>query len=266
MSAATVSLWRDDHLEVRDDCDVLPATLEAVDSWLVVEGAVRGIDLHRTRFLTSIPRGRYRELDPGAFWDAALASIPRAGSWFPRVELRTQLLRPQLLFRLREAPELRRSVVLATHTGRDPRTAPRFKGPDLEAMTRLRTDAQKRGADEAVLLSPEGFVAEGSTTCLVWWRGDALCVPSTEIERIDSVTVKSLLALATALGVDVLYESLTPHELDGHEVWALNALHGIRIVTEWIDGPATAEEPGRLELWRTRLDALRKPLPAGTDA
>ena len=51
---------------------------------------------------------------------------------------------------MREAPERKRSIVLATHTGRDPRNAPRFKGPDLEAMTRLRTEAQKRGADEAV--------------------------------------------------------------------------------------------------------------------
>jgi branched-subunit amino acid aminotransferase/4-amino-4-deoxychorismate lyase len=261
MSATTVSLWRDDHLEVRDDCDVLPATIEAADSWLVADGLVRGLELHRTRFMTSIPRGRYLQLNPDAFWTAAIAAIPRAGLWFPRVELRTQLLAPQLLFRLREAPELKRSVVLATHIGRDPRSAPRFKGPDLEAMTRLRTAAQKRGADEAVLLSPEGWVGEGSTTSLAWWRGDALCVPSNDIERVDGVTIRSVIALATALGVDVLYETVTPDELDGLEVWALNALHGIRIVTNWIDGPATAEEPGRVATWQRRLEALRKPLP-----
>jgi branched-subunit amino acid aminotransferase/4-amino-4-deoxychorismate lyase len=261
MSAATTYLWHEDRLEARDDCDVLPATIEAADSWLVADGLVRGLELHRSRFMTSIPRGRYRQVDPDAFWTASLAAIPRTGLWFPRVELRTQLLRPQLLFRLREAPELRRSIVLATHTGRDPRTAPRFKGPDLEAMTRLRTEAQKAGADEAVLLSPEGFVAEGSTTCLAWWRGDALCVPASDIERIDGVTVRSLITLATALGVDVLYESVTPSDLDGMEVWALNALHGIRIVTSWVGGPATAEEPGRLAAWQKRLDALRRPLP-----
>jgi branched-subunit amino acid aminotransferase/4-amino-4-deoxychorismate lyase len=261
MSAATVSLWRGDHLEARDDCDVLPAVIEAADSWLVVDGRVRGLDLHRTRFTSSIPRGRHRQLDPGAFWEASMAAIPREGAWFPRVELRTQQLTPQLLLRVREAPELKRAIVLATHTGRDPRTAPRIKGPDLEAMTRLRTRAQERGADEAVLLSPEGHVAEGSTSSLAWWRGDTLCVPSAEIERIDGVTVRSIVTLATALGIDVLHESVTPAQLDGLEVWALNALHGIRIVTSWVDGPATAEEPGRLAAWRARLDALRHPLP-----
>jgi branched-subunit amino acid aminotransferase/4-amino-4-deoxychorismate lyase len=261
MSGATTYLWNDGVLEARDDCDVLPATIEVAESWLVTDGTVLALDLHRMRWGTSIPRGRYRQVDPGAFWDAGLAAIPRTGDWFPRFELRTQLLRPQLLLRMREAPERKRSIVLLTHAGRDPREAPSFKGPDLEAMTRLRTLAQKQGADEAVLLSPDGFVADGTTTSLAWWRGDSLCVPAEELERIDGVTVRSVVTLATALGVEVLHESVRPDELAGLEVWALNALHGIRIVTAWIDGPPTAEQPGRLATWRARLDALRKPLP-----
>ena len=261
MSAAITFRWADGILEPRDDCDVLPATIEAADSWLVTEGTVLALDLHRTRFLTSIPRGRYAQLDPSAVWDAAIAAIPRTGDWFPRVELRTQLAQPQLLFRLREAPERNRSIVLATHTGRDPRTAPRVKGPDLEAMVRLRTSVQEKGAGDAVILTRDGFIADGSTTCLAWWRGDALVIPDDEIERIDSVTLRSVLALATATGVDVLRESARPDDLDGCEVWALNALHGIRIVTAWIGGPSVAEEPGRLDTWRRRLDALRRPLP-----
>lgn len=261
MSAATTFLWRGDRLEPRDDCDVQPAIVEAMDSFLVVDGTVRALDLHRSRFLTSIPRGRHREVDPVPFWDAAVAAIPRTGSWFPRVELRTQLDRPQLVFRLRPAPELKRSITLATHLGRDPRTAPRVKGPDVDAMLRLRTEAQGRGADEAVLLSADGYVAEGSTTCLAWWRGEVLCIPSPELEHVDGVTLRSVLALAAALGVEVHHESARPDDLDGLEIWALNALHGIRIVIGWVDGPSPAEQPGRLATWRARLDALRKPLP-----
>ncbi|MEO5920509.1 MAG: aminotransferase class IV [Pseudolysinimonas sp.] len=261
MSATTVYLWRDGALEARDDCDVLPASIEAADSWLVTEGTVLALELHRTRFMTSIPRGRYLQIDPGGFWDAAVTAIPRTGDWFPRFELRLQLFSPQLLLRMREAPQRKRSVILATHEGRDPRKAPGFKGPDLEAMTRLRTHAQKRGVDEAVVLNADGYVADGSTTSIAWWRGEALCVPADDIERIDGVTVRSVVTLATALGIDVLHESVRPEELDGLEVWALNALHGIRIVTSWVDGPATAEKPGRLAIWQARLDALRKPLP-----
>lgn len=261
MSATTVYLWRDGALEARDDCDVLPSSIEAADSWLVTDGTTLALELHRTRFMTTIPRGRYLQVPPAEFWEASLDAIPRTGDWFPRFEMRVQVLKPQLLLRMREAPERSRSIALLTHVGRDPRDAPRFKGPDLEAMTRLRTVAQKHGADDAVLLSPDGYVADGSTTSLAWWRGDSLCVPADDIDHVDGVTVRSLVTLATAMGVEVLHESVRPDELAGLEIWALNALHGIRIVTSWIDGPSTAEQPRRLTAWQARLDALRKPLP-----
>jgi len=270
MSAATTYRWQGGMLVARDDCDVAPAVILAADSWLVTDGAVLAIGLHRARFIDAVSEiaerhGRGAEvdaLDLDSFWDAAISSIPPTGDWFPRVELRVQHDAAELLLRMRPSPARSRSIVLATFHGRDPRTEPWIKGPDLEAMTRLRTEAQQRGADEAVILSPGGFVAEGSTTCLVWWAGDALCVPSIELPRIDSVTLRSVLALAAATGVDVLHDTVTPEALASCELWALNALHGIRIVTEWIDGPATAELPGRLDAWRARLDALRKPLPA----
>jgi len=274
MSAATTYRWQGGMLEARDDCDVAPAVILAADSWLVTDGTALAIGLHRARFVDAVSElaerhGRSAEvdaLDLDSFWDAAISSIPRAGDWFPRVELRVQHDAAELLLRMRPSPARSRSLVLATFRGRDPRTEPWIKGPDLEAMTRLRTEAQQHGADEAVILSPEGFVAEGSTTCLAWWAGDALCVPSIELPRIDSVTLRSVLALAAATGVDVLHDTVAPEALEGCEVWALNALHGIRIVTGWVDGPATAEQPGRLDAWRARLDALRKPLPAPSTA
>lgn len=264
MSAGVVSLWRAGVLEPRDECDVLPVEVEAADSWLVTDGTALAIDLHHGRFLSAVSRGRHRQVDVQAFWDAAVAAIPREGDWFPRVELRNRLGGPELLFRLRESPPRSRAITLATHRGRDPRTAPGIKGPDLERMVRLRTEAQREGADEAVILTPEGWIAEGSTTGLVWWRGDALCLPSPEIERIDSVTVRSVVALATAMGAEIVHEAATPDDLEGLEVWALNALHGIRIVTRWTDGPTTAELPGRVGRWRRGLEALRRPLPAGS--
>jgi len=250
MSVQSIYRWTAAGLEALEYCDMTDTAIAVADSWLVTAGTALALDAHRRRFL-AVATGA------GAFWDAAIAAIPPEGDWFPRVELHTN---QRLLFRLRSAPELHRSVAIATWTGDDPWTQPLVKGPDLQRMLGIRTSAQAAGAGEAALLSPDGYLVDSATSALLWWRGEILCGPLAEFERIDSVTARSVLTLATALGVETHEEAVTPAELDGTELWALNALHGIRIVTGWLDGPQLAEQPGRLALWRRRLDALRRPL------
>ncbi len=250
MSVESIFRWRDGELEALEYCDMTESRIVAADSWLVTDGVALALGLHRDRFLT---------VAAGAedFWEAAIAAIPRDGDWFPRVEFHDP---HRLVFRLRSAPERTRSAVLATWSGADPRTEPRTKGPDLAAMLRIRTAVQAEGADEAVILTDDGYVVEGAYSALLWWRGEILCGPPGTFDRVDSVTARSVLALARALGIDTHEEAVTPSELDGTELWALSALHGIRIVTRWVDGPELAEKPARLAQWRARLDALRKPL------
>ena len=258
--ATAIARWQDGALVPLDYCDMSDVRLAVADSWLVSEGASLALDLHRQRFERAA-RQHLPAAEIAAFWDATLASIPRSGDWFPRVEVQLRASTPLLVARVRPAPQLHRSITLATHRGPDPRRAPTVKGPDLAAMTRLRTAAQALGADDSVICSPDGFIVEAATSAILWWRGDSICVPSPELARVDSVSARVVVGLATALGVEVRHESIAPAELDGLEVWALNALHGPRIVTRWLDGPALAEQPGRLALWRAKLQALRKALP-----
>lgn len=254
-----LSRWAEGALAPIEWCETAETSILVADSWLVSEGTVLAIDLHRTRFLAAVPADIRAEAE--RFWTAVIAALPRSGDWFPRVDLRRMGERREFQLRLRPSPPRERSVTLATHRGRDPRRIPTVKGPDLESMLRLRTEAQTRGASESVLVSPEGYLVEGAYSALVWWRGEVLAVPAADLERVDSITARSLRTLATALGVEVVEEHTTASELDGHEVWALSALHGIRIATGWVDGPALAERPGRLDLWRRRLERLRRPLP-----
>lgn len=261
MSLSVIYRWHDGELHPLEYCDMSEALIEVADSWLVTEGTVLALQLHRDRFLESVEAQGFGGLDTAEFWDAAIAAIPRTGEWFPRVELQSRSGAPLLVLRLRPAPERSRQLSLVTHRGDDPRHRASVKGPALDALLRIRTEAQALGADDAVILTPLGFVVETTTSALLWWRGELLCSPPLEFERVDSVTARSVLGLATALGVELYTEAVEPAELDGLEVWAVNALHGPRIVTRWVDGPAMAEHPGRLGIWRARLDALRRPLP-----
>jgi branched-subunit amino acid aminotransferase/4-amino-4-deoxychorismate lyase len=274
MSPGETLLWRDGALAasaavsppaspaaspVPSHGDVLVA-----DSWLVLDGAARALDVHRDRFTSSVAAtGLVADDDAAAFWGAVVDRLPRDGAWFPRVELvrPDATTTPELRARLRTAPDRTRSVRVATAT-RDPRTSPFVKGPDLAALGDLRSEAAAHGAEEAVILSPEGHVVEGAWSSLVWWRGDSLCTPADDLPRLPGVTSRTVLTLAAVLGVDVLHDRTTPDELDGAEIWSLGALHGIRIVDGWVDGPSPAEQPGRLATWQARLEALRRPLPA----
>lgn len=230
------------------------AALLAADSWLVSEGRVRGLELHRERFLDAV-RAADGPDDAGAFFDASVAALPRTGDHFPRVELDSAGLH----LRLRPAPPRTRSVVLWTSPV-DPRRVPEWKGPDIARLALLRQRAIANGADEAVILDADGAILDGATSAVLWWLGDTLVLPPPTSPRVRSVTARTISVLAGALGVDVLEAPTEPESLDGREVWVVNALHGARLATSWVGGPALAAEPGRLDSWRRRLDALRRPL------
>ncbi|RFA21803.1 aminotransferase class IV [Subtercola boreus] len=236
--------------------------LEVADSWLVDSGRVRAIDLHRQRFMRSAEAAGFDDETALAdFWAAAVSAIPPIHRWFPRAELsRTRSGRWELSILMRLAPPLSASVVLRTHAGPDPRSIRNRKGPDLLTLASLRDEARIDGVDELVLLGPDGAVADGTTTALLWWRGDELRMPPPDLERVDSVTARSVLVLAAALGVRAGSERVRPADLGGTEVWAVNALHGIRVVSAWRGGPAVVAEPGRQALWQRRLGALARPL------
>ncbi|WP_136643513.1 aminotransferase class IV [Subtercola vilae] len=110
----------------------------------------------------------------------------------------------------------------------------------------------------------DGAIVEGTTTALLWWRGETLHAPAPELVRVDSVTARSLAVLARALGVQVVEEHATPADLAGAELWAVNALYGIRLVTEWRGGPTLDVSPAasaHAALWHRRLTSLARPLP-----
>lgn len=244
-----------------------PGEILAVDSWLVAGGRVRAFGAHVRRFgaacraLAGIDADRTRE-----FLLDAMGRVPGEGRWFPRAELIDVAGDPRLRLRIRPAPPRGHSVRLWISPSPDGRTNPAVKGPDLDWLAARRQAAVAAGADEAVLLSADGRVLEGSTTSILWWHGDTLCAPPQDGRLLPGTTRELLLDAARAAGVPLSLRSPLPSELDGLEVWAVNALHGIRPVTAWVGAGLAPGPAHRAPRWQEYLDGLVRevtPGPAG---
>jgi branched-subunit amino acid aminotransferase/4-amino-4-deoxychorismate lyase len=248
-----------DRFEPADDA----GQVQIVDSWLVADGQVRSFEAHAERFsaacaeLSGIETGQTR-----TFMRAVAARLPARGRWFPRAELALAAgtTRPRLQLWIRPAPPPGRSVRLWLSEAPDTRTCSRIKGPDLDWLAGQREVAMAAGADEAVLVSSAGRLLEGATTSIMWWRDGELCAPAESADVLPGITRSVLLAAAAASGVPIAYRSPAPAELAGLEVWAVNALHGIRPVTGWV---GTAIEPGpvaRAPHWQRYLNEITVPI------
>jgi branched-subunit amino acid aminotransferase/4-amino-4-deoxychorismate lyase len=238
-----------------------PGQTAIADSWLVADGQVRGFTAHTRRFSAScaelfgVEATRTRE-----FMQAVCSRLPARGRWFPRVELVLAAGTPQFQLWVRPAPPRGRAVRLWLPEGPDLRTRPRTKGPDLEWLAWQHAAAQAAGADEAVLLTRSGRVLEGATTSILWWHGDELCAPPEDAGVLPGVTRLILLDLAAFIGAPITFRCPEPAELAGREVWAVNALHGIRPVTGWV---GVDIEPGpvlRAGRWQRYLDEFAVPI------
>ncbi|MDQ1016856.1 aminotransferase class IV [Streptomyces afghaniensis] len=236
--------------------------LLVADSWLVREGRVRAYDRHRERFARAC--GDCGGPDPRrlvAFWQDVTAVLPRTGAWFPRVELAAGSLELRLL--VRPAPPLGTGVRLWAAGQSDPRTVPRRKGPDLDTLARVRRRAAGEGAQEAVLIAPSGTVLESATASVLWWEDDTLCLPPPRLPVLPGVTSGLVQERALRSGIRIAHRERTVAELDGREVWLVNALHGIRPVTGWVGRPMRVPPAQRAGEWRNWLDGLMEPLPGG---
>lgn len=237
----------------------------AADSFLVASGRVRAWERHWARFSHAC---QDQGVDPRrlrSFRAAVADLLPADGRWFPRVDLVTGADdSPELRARIRTAPAFEPEAVAWPMPVADPRQAPHRKGPDLELLGEWRAQAQRAGADEALLIDERGRVLEGAYTSLLWWEADVLWALPDDAPILLGVTRGLLLDLARARDVRVEYRRPAPAELAGCEVWLTSALHGIRRVSGWMGVNWPAGDADRAEAWRALLDTTALPVPSGS--
>jgi len=228
--------------------------IAVADSWLVDDGRVRALSHHLERFRGSCAELGADDSQLAAALEALYAAIPAEGRWFPRVELGVDR---SLMLTLRPAPPAENEVVAWLSPLPDNRSLPRRKGPELVQLGQLREQAAEHGAGEAVLRDAEGRLLEGAYSSLLWWEGETLCAVPDTAPVLPGITRRLLLEMAAQEGVDQRYVLPEPPQLEGREVWLVGSLHGIRAVSDWVDGTLTAGAPQRAPAWQQRLAQLQ---------
>mgnify|MGYP001034686383 CR=1 FL=1 len=230
--------------------------LSVADSWLVENGRARSLEQHFQRFRNWVNQTEQLPDETlTQFFEAVREAIPATGEWFPRIEFRQQSSLGQRLFlRIREAPPRTELLTLWTYPEADPREKPLVKGPDLSLCQQLRRKANLHGADEAVLLDKDGFIADGSLSSILWWRDETLCGPDESTDWLESITRQELFELADQAGFETVSERCKPSDLEGLEVWSASSLQGVRGVSKWSGVNVGPTE--KLGSFRKRLQLL----------
>jgi len=110
------------------------------------------------------------------------------------------------------------------------------KTTERAVFDRARSRVVPYRADEAILLSPEGYLAEGCVTNIFFWHGGDLCTPSLDLDILPGVGRQRVLELALERGIPVREGRFAKAEFEGLPIFLVNAVRGIMETTvhgEW---------------------------------
>ncbi len=111
-----------------------------------------------------------------------------------------------------------------------------------------RIEAKQAGADEAILLNGDGFLAEGSVSNLFFFKDETLFTPSVASGILNGITRQVVLETARAEGIPVAEDLLRPEALlNADEAFLTNTTYEVMPLRQ-VDGRRYAIGPnaGRL--------------------
>jgi aminodeoxychorismate lyase len=132
---------------------------------------------------------------------------------------------PTLVMSMHPAPDLLRVAAggypsspawrLITSSFRLPANEPlaQFKTCNKLAQIMARSEADARGADEALLLNTDGFVVEASSSNLFWIEDEVVCTSPLTSGILAGVTRAVVLELCVSLGIESREREIAAEEL-----------------------------------------------------
>jgi len=118
-------------------------------------------------------------------------------------------------------------------------------------------EANRRGADDVIFVSSDGYVLEGPTSNVVYRRGNTLLTPGPGLGILDGTTQVNVFRYAESLGLTTGLELATPvHLAEADAVWLVSSVR-LAVAVTAIDGIARevdTEFTADLNAWLKALE------------
>jgi len=141
---------------------------------------------------------------------------------------------------VRELPSLAPPVVI---TASEPHQPYPHKTTERDCFTDAGKEAEVAEADDALLLTTEGWVAEGTVWTVFWWDGDALRTPALELGILRGIGRARVFEIVQR----VVQGRYPAQELAGKSLFLTNAVRGIVPIAS-LDGATVPADPRTAEL------------------
>src|SRR6267378_2183714 len=117
-----------------------------------------------------------------------------------------------------------------------------YKTTRREQFGRALANARRIGAHDALLVTANGSVAEGTTWNLFWWENGSLCTPAADLGIFPGLGRTRIMEMS-----DVKEERVPVAALAGHSLFIANAVRGI-VEIAVLEGASVPRDPRTTEL------------------
>ena len=113
------------------------------------------------------------------------------------------------------------------------------KTTDRRPFDRALAEAREVGADDGLMLTAGGYVAEAAVWTLLWWEDDRVCGPPMSLRILPSVARARMAELAG----EIVERRVRPEELRGLPLLVGNAVRGL-VQVDTLEGENVPRWPG----------------------
>lgn len=203
--------------------------LGLIETMRVREGRIPFLARHLERLERSL-----RELGlPLPARDVATLATPFSGTG--NAVIRIEVCDGRTSVTVRDVPTLAPPRVITATAPHQPYP---YKTTERDCFVKAGEQAERARADDALLLTPEGLVAEGTVWSVFWWDGARLRTPALDVGILPGIGRARILELVPRVEEGRYQRAM----LEGKSLFLTNAVRGV-VPIGLLDGRAVPPDP-----------------------